>query len=195
MLSRQSTRALLHHGLLGALTAIAVQQAIQGTASVVYGEPRPSFLLHLICTNGTGEAGCTGLPEDDALRRSFFSGHASLSMASFLFTSLFVALPPFLNTFDRTHLYLWKIVVFLVPIQGSILIGLTRLRDARHHPSDVLIGLFCGALSALLAFTMYFEWGTLRIRARQTDRDPLDSKQETALEILPATEKAPQSIV
>ena len=60
----------------------------------------------------------------------------------------------------RTTLY----PVALVPVWFSFAVGITRITDFKHHPSDVLVGFLIGFFYSTLVFgrTMLHAYGLLK---------------------------------
>jgi membrane-associated phospholipid phosphatase len=153
----------LHHALLGWFMQFGIALMFQGTMSVTMGGLRPDFYARcnpiLPWTRGTMPVCQSG--DLDEGRRSFPSGHASFTMGSGLFFSLLLVGATDALNGDG---YVWKHIVWLAPTLGSILIGVTRMRNARHHGRDVLIGFIVGAFAAVFAYWNYFHslWGAAR---------------------------------
>lgn len=78
----------------------------------------------------------------------------------------------------------WKTILVLVPVLGASLIAVTRIKDARHHPFDVVTGAIIGWLFGWGAYRQYFPalaetWKKGRAHpVRSWGRDPLDTKME-----------------
>ncbi|GMT22733.1 hypothetical protein PFISCL1PPCAC_14030 [Pristionchus fissidentatus] len=79
-------------------------------------------------------------------RMSFFSGHAAASLYFAVVISLY--LQSRLAARDIYWGHLQKFQISLVII--AILISYTRIMDNFHHPSDVVVGLVCGAIMGYL---------------------------------------------
>ena len=81
---------------------------------------------------------------------------ASFAGLTFLSIYLYHKLHP---SHSRTSIFPhqnWRILISLVPLLGAILIAVTRIMDARHHPFDVLSGSFLGIMTAILGWRQYF---------------------------------------
>lgn len=75
--------------------------------------------------------------------RSWPSGHSSASMSGTLYPCLF------LQKVVRTRNTVWIVICCMLPII-SWYIGGSRIRDFRHHPDDVLAGLFMGLFVTII---------------------------------------------
>ncbi|KAI8063286.1 phosphatidic acid phosphatase type 2/haloperoxidase [Gongronella butleri] len=154
----------LNHGLLGLCLALTLTAMLVDVIKNVTGRPRPDLLSrcqpppnvsvpqyelanYTICT----VAADTSIMKDAF--RSFPSGHSAYSFAGLGFLSLFLSGKLFL--FDR-HGNAYKAMVFWVPLFGAFLIAMTRVRDYRHHYTDVLIGGILGYLTAVFSYHMYY---------------------------------------
>jgi membrane-associated phospholipid phosphatase len=70
-------------------------------------------------------------------RKSFFSGHTSISFASIVFLArTYAALHP-----DSR----WKPVVWATGISTATLVGVLRILSGKHFPTDVLVGALVGS--------------------------------------------------
>lgn len=96
------------------------------------GRARPDLYGH--CGENSNHLTCNKKEEF----RSWPSGHSSASMSGTLYPCLF------LQKVVKTRNSIWIIVCCMLPII-SLYVGGSRIRDFRHHPDDVLAGLFLGA--------------------------------------------------
>lgn len=94
---------------------------------------------------------------------SFPSGHTTAATAAMLAV--------FLNTKKK---YSWPVLLF------PFLMGFTRLMLVVHYPSDILGGLVCGSVGALLSFLLWrFLWRLMESHREKTpirwyfDLDPI----------------------
>jgi membrane-associated phospholipid phosphatase len=75
-------------------------------------------------------------------RKSFFSGHTSMSFASTVFlASTYAALHP-----DSR----WKPVIWCAGLSTATLVGVLRILSGRHFPTDVLTGALVGSLIGII---------------------------------------------
>ncbi len=93
--------------------------------------------------------------DDPDRRRSFFSGHASMSAVTTVYVGLYLHEHVF-PKYSGTGATIWKSAAWAA--LGSVLVGVpySRLYDNRHHLSDVLTGSAVGSGLAL-AFFIYQE--------------------------------------
>lgn len=90
-------------------------------------------------------------------RKSFPSGHASISFTSLVFVSLYAstALGVY-NRPDRRPTSLLFFAIALIPIVLAIFIAFSRIIDYRHHPWDVFWGSALGIVVAIWSYRHYF---------------------------------------
>jgi membrane-associated phospholipid phosphatase len=96
-------------------------------------------------------------------KRSFPSGHTSVSFATAVISGLYSAravrslLPPLATMF------------------AALMVGLSRVADYRHHPTDVLAGALLGIIVSVWGFTLIFPrwWTESRPPAPQPHDDEL----------------------
>jgi diacylglycerol diphosphate phosphatase/phosphatidate phosphatase len=99
---------------------------------------------------------CSG--ENDVVqqgRKSFPSGHTSMSFSGFVYCSLYLAAwlrigrdEGRIGRWDGT----WKLCVVLAPTVLAIFVGLTRIHDYWHHWEDVTVGALLGTAFAYAAW-------------------------------------------
>lgn len=147
------------------------------------GRPRPNFIaLAGYSVNAQGVAVFTGSESDvrEAFQ-SFLSGHASLSMCSFLYLSQFFA--------ERFRHSSTRVVEFLcwTPILLAIWIALTRCLDYYHNFDDVLGGASLGACVALFYYphpgtpsTPFYDYSNLSYADNGRKEDNIQELKEGA---------------
>ena len=119
------------------------------------GRLRPDFLAR--CQpeqNQINNPSCNG---DPAVvkegRKSFPSGHSSLSFSGLGFLSFYLAGK--IRLVDGRG-YVWKVLVALLPLLGALLIAISRVDDYRHHWQDVTVGGLLGVAVTTLAYHYYY---------------------------------------
>ncbi|EFJ45722.1 hypothetical protein VOLCADRAFT_82105 [Volvox carteri f. nagariensis] len=138
--------------------------AITNCLKLPVGRLRPNF-VRTCWPNGTrvftredewgGYAVCDpSVPTSDLeeIRKSWPSGHSSLSAAGLGFTSLYLLGQ--LRPFSRGTCLgrLWRLLVALLPSFGAVAVGVTRVLDYWHFTSDVLTGLAIGFITAYAVY-------------------------------------------
>ncbi|KAF8065455.1 LPP3 [Scenedesmus sp. PABB004] len=167
-------RAEAHHLALGLSVAVMVAGAVTNAIKCPVGRLRPDFnarcwpdgVIAWAREDGFGGwAKCSGAPSVVAEgRKSFPSGHSSWSAAGLCYLTWFLI--------DRLGAlsaagggHPWRLVAALLPSAGAVAVGVSRVHDAWHHPSDVAVGL---ALGAGLSWLCYRQQ-----RARLAELDPI----------------------
>ncbi|KAF1980000.1 acid phosphatase/Vanadium-dependent haloperoxidase, partial [Bimuria novae-zelandiae CBS 107.79] len=56
----------------------------------------------------------------------------------------------------RVRVSHWRLVLFVAPIVVAVLLAASKVRDAWHHPVDVVFGSLVGMLFALMAYRMVY---------------------------------------
>lgn len=89
-------------------------------------------------------------------RRSFPSGHTSMSFAGFVYVSLYLAAwlrigRDVYSIHNKWH-GIWKLCIVTAPIVLASFIGLSRVHDYWHHWEDVVVGALLGTSFAVLAW-------------------------------------------
>ncbi|WZN66796.1 type 2 phosphatidic acid phosphatase [Chloropicon roscoffensis] len=155
---KRSPPGQLHHALLGLFMSLGFTNALTCFLKLMIGRPRPDFMAR--CFDGNvpdpvpwirpGYPDCTGDPGVIAEgRRSFPSGHSSMSFSSMWYLSLFLV--NFLDTFDEDG-HPWKLFVASLPSCGAVFVAASRVSDYWHHPTDVLAGSILGIIVAYVSY-------------------------------------------
>ncbi|RKP01554.1 hypothetical protein CXG81DRAFT_18661 [Caulochytrium protostelioides] len=163
--------------LLGAALALIGSQCVTAVLKHWASRLRPDFLAR--CAWDAARQQCTGDPATvrDG-RRSWPSGHASASFATMVFIAAWVAgktgvwwslASERARAADRragtafardgqaaVHGRVWTLVLAVLPLLLCSWIAITRTTDYRHFPSDVASGAVIGAVSAGVAYRLYF---------------------------------------
>mmetsp|Transcript_52919 Transcript_52919/g.67859 ORF Transcript_52919/g.67859 Transcript_52919/m.67859 type:complete len:324 (-) Transcript_52919:18-989(-) len=150
----------LRAAVYGFSCSMATTNLVTNFAKNYVGRLRPFFYQR--CGFDYQDFTCRlGAPESDYIRQSFPSGHASLSMCSFLFCSLFllgkINISQTNSSGNNNHLFdislgrygKLRTTPFLsllatIPVWFSFWICTTRIHDNWHHPSDALAGVVIG---------------------------------------------------
>ncbi|XP_075397157.1 phospholipid phosphatase 1 isoform X1 [Tenrec ecaudatus] len=136
------------------LFGAATSQSLTDIAKYSIGRLRPHFLD--VCDPDWSKINCSGGYIENYVcrgnpgkvkegRLSFYSGHSSFSMYCTLFVALYLQ-----ARMKRDWARLLRPTLQFGLIATAIYVGLTRVSDYKHHWSDVLTGLFQGAVVAIL---------------------------------------------
>lgn len=158
--ARGAARAWVH----SFIWTLGVTQLITGSVKQYCGYWRPYFLSE--CGFNATLGACTA-PYDDYERayRSFPSGHASMSMAPMLHTTLRLLGAARLGEVPRRARLGGKLSVdvggvlsflCLLPTLFAVWCGASRVHDNAHHPADVVGGWLIGGGCATLWYLRYF---------------------------------------
>jgi len=138
----------LSETLLGLLSSIAVALFFVSLVKVNVGRLRPDFLARCQPSDGV----CSGDAHDIMEgRKSFPSGHTSLSFAGLGYLSLWLGMRLAHGATSRAG-QLWKVLIAAIPYLLAGWIGLSRIQDYWHHWEDVLVGAFIGHVTAYVLF-------------------------------------------
>ncbi|KAI9102029.1 phosphatidic acid phosphatase type 2/haloperoxidase [Phlyctochytrium arcticum] len=143
-----------HMCLLGLCSALALTLLFTQIVKITVGGLRPDFLARcqpiLVQNNSLGLIeSCTGSPaEVKEGRKSFFSGHSSLSWCGLGFLALYLS--RHLN-FRRAPLGP-KYIITILPIIAAFLIAISRVCDYWHRWQDVVVGAIVGSLIAIYSY-------------------------------------------
>lgn len=130
-------KMLLFTTCLGLGLSLSSTMLVTNMIKNIIGRLRPDFLQRcnpIIESISVTKMICTGnsrLVTEG--RKSFPSGHTSLSFASLGYISMFLAGQ--LQIFDGQG-YVFKFVIVFTPLILAMVIGLSRIADYRHHWED-----------------------------------------------------------
>jgi membrane-associated phospholipid phosphatase len=127
----------------GMAEALLTTTAMTEAAKNLFGRHRPAY------DPATAE-------EDD--RKSFFSGHSSITLATTVYLGLYLDGHVFAGR--RT----WEPLPLAALAAISVYVPYTRWADHSHHPSDILVGAGVGATTAAL----FYWWQERRFRSHAT---------------------------
>lgn len=101
---------------------------------------------------------------DEDSRRSFFSGHSSLTFSTSTYLALYLHQHVFSSWRSPGQPYAWwELVPHFMLASGSAIVAWTRVDDHRHHRSDVITGAAVGTISSVA----FFAWQESRLRGRE----------------------------
>eukprot|EP00871_Galdieria_phlegrea_P002317 jgi/Galph1/3086/GphlegSOOS_G1704.1 len=139
----------LHLFVLGLLEGTLITVTITEILKLIAGRPRPYFLS--VCEPVEGSTlNCLGDAQKiNEARKSFPSGHTSLSFAAAIYLSLYLMKVIWTNEgCYRT----WHFLIVIMPILLASLVGVSRTIDYHHHFGDVVAGALLGTVISALAF-------------------------------------------
>jgi membrane-associated phospholipid phosphatase len=181
-----------NNALLGFTYAILISSTFQSIVKALVGGLRPNF--YDVCqpdpahAHGSGnKSGFNGIgfrrdmwtkdvcttthqgPLRNAMQ-GFPSGHSTTSVAAAVYLCLYLNAK--LKIFANYHTPLWKLVVLVLPILGTVLLMGTLIIDNTHSWYDIAGGTVTGFLVALAAFRMVypslFDWRVNHIPLNRT---------------------------
>lgn len=142
-----------HHRLMAYVEAIGWTYFVTGSVKYLVGRPRPYTAAAL------DRPDLAWKPSEDNL--SFFSGHAASSFAAGAFVTEDVSRAllrgPLAGAGAASRLLLGRVAPALVGYGLPALIGVSRIVDLQHWPSDVLVGGLVGTLTARLVYAIHFD--------------------------------------
>ncbi|KAG2179928.1 hypothetical protein INT43_003715 [Umbelopsis isabellina] len=163
----------LHNGTLGLLVSVSFTLMLTEIMKLTVGAHRPDFLA--VCAPKAGAVDpalalsnvsvCTRPMNDYLLKdafKSFPSGHTSSNIlltplfgfAGLVYLSIYLAGK--LRLFVVKTGYFYRAFICSVPILGAVLVGVSRIRDYKHHTWDVVIGALLGIIFANFAYRQYY---------------------------------------
>jgi len=155
---KKTTPIQVHHAMLGLFMSLGFTNTLTCFLKLMIGRPRPDFLARCFDSNvpdpipwlKPGFPDCTGDPAIIAEgRRSFPSGHSSMSFSSMAYLTLFLI--NFFDTFDEEG-HPWKLFVSCLPSCGALFVAASRVSDYWHHSTDVIAGSVLGTIIAYISY-------------------------------------------
>ncbi|KAK9463248.1 phosphatidic acid phosphatase type 2/haloperoxidase [Lipomyces oligophaga] len=152
-------------GFLGIALSESFTFVITTSLKGIVGRPRPDSIARCLPYSGAADAEVWGLSEvlkvctqtDPAILaegwRSWPSGHSSTAFAGLGYLSFFLAGK--LSLYD-TRGEAWKAAIVMFPLLGAGAIATSRIKDHRHHGTDVLSGSIIGLAVAWAAYRLYY---------------------------------------
>ena len=138
--------------VLGLLASCSFTLALTNAIKLTVGRPRPNFVAR--CWQTTNLATVAALPGGGGLpgypvctnpdaaevkegRKSFPSGHVSLTAAGQLFLCAFLLRRTRPSGQEQGGAF-GRLVLALLPALVTLLVSITRMRDYWHHPTDCI---------------------------------------------------------
>ena len=141
------------HRLVAYMEALGWTYLLTGVIKYAVGRPRPYNEL----ANNHPEL--RKRPGEDNL--SFFSGHASSTFAAGVFVvedlSRYLRRTLLVEAGPAARLMVGSVVPAAVGYGVPALVGLSRIIDQQHWPSDVVVGALVGTLVAHLTYAVHFD--------------------------------------
>ncbi len=156
------SRARWHH-VKGFSQAWVMSALVTRLAKVSFGRHRPDHRM-------------VGETEADA-RASFFSGHASATLAQTTYLALYLRKHGFAKLRGSSALPWWEGLTYAALLGASIYVPYTRVDDNRHHPVDVVVGAGVGAAVS----AAFFYWQERRFRRSSSALEYEDSERKLML--------------
>jgi diacylglycerol diphosphate phosphatase/phosphatidate phosphatase len=148
----------IHAGVCTILTAIGISEFVTQIFKFYVGRLRPNF--YAMCGFDKATLQCTNGEEMEMeARMSFPSGHSSLSFCGMMALTLFFIGRVGLGRVERQYSlarYKLGVILSFVPLLFSFWCATSRLVDNWHHPSDILAGSILGAVSACIAYHVWY---------------------------------------
>ena len=133
--------------IIGHVGSIVVSNIFANILKLQVGRPRPDFFT-VLGSDATSEIICPDDFDKKAFNeefKSFPSGHSASAMSGTLFLILF------LSKAIRSKQFWVKFLILLLFIY-PYMVGSTRITQYRHHPDDVIMGLFVGSTLPVVYF-------------------------------------------
>lgn len=147
---------------IGGLTvSVGLTWVVTCAMKNIIGNIRPDFVARCwpdgnIVWASAGVPKCSGANDDvQQGRRSFPSGHTSMSFSGLFYCSLYLAAWFRVGREERKFRRweaVWKLIMVLGPTLLAMFVGLTRIRDYWHHWEDVLVGATLGTTFAYVSW-------------------------------------------
>lgn len=149
--------------LLASSFSVVLNGLLTNAVKVTVGRPRPDFYFRCFPDGELPDGQlnpldlkCSGNPDIITEgRKSFPSGHSSVSFSGLGFCSLYILGK--LQCFNSTGKgHSWKLCLGMLPAMCALLIAISRTCDYRHHWQDVLAGSVIGMSVAYVTYRQYY---------------------------------------
>lgn len=152
--------------------AVATTLALTSASKNLIGRHRPHY-----------QADESGVDQ----RRSFFSGHSSLTLVSTVYLGLYLREHVF-PRYQRSSDALWKAAAYGALAAVAVGVPVSRLEDNRHHLSDVMTGAVVGSAAAAI----FYAYQERRFRDAEED---FYLKKRTVVVVIPDLENRGLTLV
>ncbi|XP_022819253.1 phospholipid phosphatase 5 isoform X1 [Spodoptera litura] len=142
--------------LLSWSLALGINGVLTDMVKLIVGRPRPDFYYRCFPDGVEPKVlGCTGdLADILEGRKSFPSGHSSLSFCSLGTASLWIC--GRLGVLSRRRGSAVRVMSCLLPLMVATCIALSRSCDYHHHWEDILVGSVLGFSVAIFCYRQYY---------------------------------------
>jgi len=114
---------------------------------------------------------------DNDARASFFSGHASATLAQTTYLALYLRHHVFKRSRGSSVITFWEGATYAALAAASVYVPYTRVDDNRHHPVDVIAGAGVGMAAA----AAFFVWQERRFRRSRSPLQFRDASRKLLL--------------
>jgi len=159
-----------YNNIKGFFESVAYSYFITSFTKVTVGRKRPSF---------------DNYPEsekDDSGRKSFISGHSSLSFVIATYSSLFVY--EYTGDNSRPVDIAIKSTVITASFCAAVFTAWSRVDDNRHHMSDVIAGSAVGVVSGVAGYMHQNRWNLLSCTEDNLSLLPIFTGDEAYLAVI-----------